>query len=83
MNDLSKLENILRAQKHLLHEEYSVKSIGIFGSVIRHEQQNESDVDILVAFDRAIDLLTFVHLKNYLSDILQVNVDLVMKKALK
>jgi len=32
---------------------------------------------------KAIDLLTFVNLKNYLSGLLNTNVDLVMKKALK
>jgi len=36
-----------------------------------------------VEFEKAIDLFTFVHLKNYLSDLLGVNVDLVTKKALK
>jgi predicted nucleotidyltransferase len=36
-----------------------------------------------VEFEKAIDLFTFVHLKNHLSDLLGVNVDLVTKKALK
>jgi len=83
MNDFNKLQNILQSQKPLLLEEYGVQSIGIFGSLARQEQDLASDVDILVEFNNPIDLLTFVHLKNYLSDILQVNVDLVMKKALK
>jgi len=34
-------------------------------------------------FQKATDLLSFVHLKNYLSDLLEANVDLVMKRALK
>jgi len=46
-------------------------------------QSEISDIDILVEFEKAIDLLTFVNLKNYLSDLLGTNVDLVMKKALK
>jgi predicted nucleotidyltransferase len=37
-------------------------------------------VDILVEFEKAIDLFTFVRLKNHLSDLLGVNVDLVTKK---
>jgi predicted nucleotidyltransferase len=40
-------------------------------------------VDILVEFERPIGLIEFVRLKNYLSDLLGVNVDLVMEKALK
>jgi len=55
----------------------------MFGSCVKNEQHETSDVDLLVEFDEAIDLFTFVNLKNYLSDLLNVNVDLVMKKALK
>jgi predicted nucleotidyltransferase len=40
-------------------------------------------VDILVEFERPIGLIEFVGLKNHLSDLLGVEVDLVMKKALK
>jgi hypothetical protein len=60
-----------------------IKEIGIFGSYIKHTEQENSDIDILVDFQKAVDLLTFVHLKNYLSELLKVDVDLVMKKALK
>jgi len=40
-------------------------------------------VDILVDFDETPSLLRFVHLENYLTDLLGMKVDLVMKKALK
>ena len=49
----------------------------------KEEQKETSDIDILVEFKKPIDLLTFVSLKNHLSDLLNVNVDLAMKKALK
>ena len=57
--------------------------IGIFGSFVKSKQNDTSDVDILVEFNKGIDLFTNVNLKNHLSDILEVKVDLVMKKALK
>jgi hypothetical protein len=60
-----------------------VKGIGIFGSYVKEEQKETSDVDILVEFEKPLGLLEFVGLKNYLSDLLGVNVDLVMRKALK
>lgn len=63
--------------------QYGVTEIGVFGSHVRDDHKENSDLDILVDFYKAIDLLTFVHLKNYLSDLLKMNVDLVMKKALK
>jgi predicted nucleotidyltransferase len=83
MITLDCLRNTLLAHKEELNQKYGVSEIGVFGSFVRNEQHETSDVDILVEFDKAVDLFTFVNLKNYLSDLLSVNVDLVMKKALK
>lgn len=73
----------LHAHKEELHQKYGVREIGVFGSVVKNEQHETSDVDTLVEFDKAVDLFAFVNLKNHLSDLLSINVDLVMKKALK
>jgi predicted nucleotidyltransferase len=83
MRDIEELKQILNKHKESLKEEYMIKEIGVFGSYIKNKEQEASDIDILVDFQNAVDLLTFVHLKNHLSDLLQVDVDLVMKKALK
>ncbi len=77
------IRKVLEAHKDELNHKHYVKSIGIFGSYLRGDQKETSDVDILVEFDRPIGLIEFVKLKNHLSDLLGVNVDLVMKKALK
>ncbi len=49
------------------------------------EETPNSDLDILVEFESGyrFGLLTFYHLENYLSDLLDVEVDLVMKDSLK
>ncbi|MDI3525785.1 nucleotidyltransferase family protein [Thermatribacter velox] len=73
----------LRALKPFLGEEYAVKEIGVFGSFVRGEESPESDLDILVEFEKPIGLLKFVDLKIRLSEALGVEVDLVMKSALK
>jgi len=83
MTNLENLKKTLQAHKEELNQKYGVSKIGVFGSFVKNEQNNTSDVDVLIEFDKAVDLLTFVNLKNYLSDLLNVNVDLVMKKALK
>ena len=83
MRTLQELKQILQAHKDKLNREYGVTEIGLYGSYIKNQHDRASDVDILVEFRTAIDLLTFVHLKNYLSDLLNMEVDLVMKKALK
>ena len=83
MTNLENLKKTLQAHKEELNQKYGVSEIGVFGSFVKNEQNNTSDVDVLIEFDKAVDLLTFVNLKNYLSDLLNVNVGLVMKKALK
>jgi len=80
------LENIicvLKDHKKELAEQYRVSEIGIFGSYVRGKQHKKSDVDILVDFYETPSLLQFIHLENYLTDLLGINVDLVMKKALR
>jgi predicted nucleotidyltransferase len=63
---------------------YGVKRIGLFGSLTRGEQTPESDLDILVEFER--DQKTFdnyMDLKIFLEELFACNVDLVVKEALK
>ncbi|HEX3130925.1 MAG TPA: nucleotidyltransferase family protein [Thermoanaerobaculia bacterium] len=62
---------------------FQVRSLGIFGSYVRHEQGPESDLDILVSFAKPPGLLTFLALENHLTDLLGIKVDLVMRDALK
>ncbi|MGZ9167097.1 MAG: nucleotidyltransferase family protein [Anaerolineales bacterium] len=50
---------------------------------VRSEQKNDSDLDILVTVKEAPSLLTFIAIENYLSDLLGIKVDLVMKDSLK
>ena len=69
--------------KLLLQESYKVRELGIFGSYIRQEQTETSDVDVLVEFSEVPSLLKFINLENYLSDNLGIKVDLVHKAGLK
>ncbi len=73
---------ILNKHRHEL-EAFGVKSIALFGSVARGEAQIESDVDILVEFERAIGLLRFLKLQHRLEELIGKRVDLVTQAALK
>jgi hypothetical protein len=73
----------LRQQIPSLAERYGVRSLGVFGSYVRHEQTSASDIDLLVTFDDTPSLLKFIELENYLTDLLGIQVDLVMEDALK
>ena len=72
----------LKELKPFLTNEFSVKEIGLFGSYSNDEQNEESDIDILVEFDKPIGW-KFFSLEKYLEDIFNRKVDLVTKKALK
>ncbi|WP_448604078.1 nucleotidyltransferase family protein [Thermoleptolyngbya sp.] len=77
------MQQWLVQNKSLLQERYKVKELGVFGSYVRQEQTEASDVDVLVEFSEIPSLLKFVNLENYLSDNLGVKVDLVHKSGLK
>ena len=81
--NLSAIQEILRQYKPQLSERYKVKTLGVFGSYVRKEQSEDSDLDLLVDFDEPPGLLKFIELENFLSDLLHVKVDLVMKSSLK
>ena len=73
----------LKKLKREVAEEYSVKTIGVFGSVARNEQTGQSDIDLLVEFSRPVGFVTFMRLENFLSERLGKQVDLVTSDSLK
>lgn len=73
---------ILSKHRHEL-KGFGVKSIALFGSAARGEAQRESDIDILVEFDRAVGFLKFLQLQHRLEELLGKRVDLVTQAALK
>lgn len=80
------LDNVLAVlREHLpaLREEYRVKSLAVFGSVVRDEATDQSDVDILVEFDSPPTFSLFMGLKERLEVILGIPVDLATPAALK
>jgi hypothetical protein len=83
MKDVEKIKELLGEHKKILSENFKVKEIGLFGSYVRGDQRAASDLDLLVEFEETISLLKFVALERYLSELLGVKVDLVMKSALR
>ena len=81
--DLNEILSILRKLLPYISQKYEVASLEVFGSYIRNQQDINSDLDVLVSFSKVPSLLKFIELKNYLSDKLQIKVDLVMKDSLK
>ncbi len=74
--------DVIRRVKPSLQQKYGVKSIGLFGSFAREEATTESDIDLLVEFDRPIGI-EFVDLADEIELILQRKVDLVSRNGVK
>ncbi len=75
---LSKLEEL----KPMLHNDFAVSKIGLFGSFSDNSYTENSDIDILVELDRPIGW-KFFSLQLYLEKIFGRKIDLVTKNALK
>ena len=82
MKSLDEIRTVLQAQKPHLAEKYGVKVIGVFGSYVRGEQRQDSDVDILIELERPARI-SLIELEGHLSDLLGVKVDLAIKKNLR
>jgi len=72
--ELSKLVDICRAN--------DVQRISIFGSVARGEDRPDSDIDLLVEFQKRKSLLSLVALERKLAEALGREVDLLTEAAI-
>ena len=82
MKNLDSIKKQLELHKQRLKDKYHIRSIGLFGSVVRGDASDASDIDILVEFEKPIGL-DFVILGDELEEILGVKVDLVTPNAIK
>lgn len=73
---------LLKSRKRQL-KKFGVHSLSIFGSVARDQARKNSDVDILVDFEKPVGLFEFTRLKMYLEKTLGRKVDLVTTDALR
>jgi len=75
--------DIIRGSNAEIKARYGVRRLGLFGSYVRGQEGKRSDIDILVSFNRDIDLFEFIDLREFLETRLCGKVDLVMESALK
>ena len=80
---LEELRRDLRAMLPELRQRYPISYLGVFGSWVRGEQREGSDLDLLVDFDGPIDLFAYAGLQETIACRLGVPVDLVHRPGLK
>ena len=72
----------LRSAKPELKKKYPIKALALFGSFSRNENNESSDIDVMVEFSEPIGI-RFIDLAEELEEILQRKVDLVSRKGIK
>jgi len=85
MNNLENIISKLVENKSTIKKKYKIKQIGVFGSFVRGENQKNSDIDILIEYDRrkTFTIFDFIRLEEYLTGLLGIKVDLALKSKLK
>jgi len=83
MKNLDEVRTTIRQHRNVLAEKYGVAVVGIFGSYVRGEQEQQSDIDLLAEILRPISLFEIVGAEIYLSETLGVKVDLVPKRSVR
>ena len=81
--NLQNIKQKLTELKPELHTRFGVSEIGVFGSWVRGEQKEGSDIDVLVDFDRSIDLFDLMELQEYLEVQFHRKVDIAIKRSLR
>jgi predicted nucleotidyltransferase len=84
MKDINEIKKRLEDYKPIIKEKFKIKEIGIFGSFVRGEESTKSDIDILVDFEKDGETFdNYIEHKYFLQKLLGLEVDLIMKGALK
>lgn len=65
-------------------KKFGIKRIGLFGSYIRNEQTGDSDIDLIVEFEKGKATLdNFIDLADYLEELLNKKVDLLTVEGVR
>ena len=72
---------ILQERMPVLEREYGVASLALFGSYVRGEEREDSDLDVLVELSRPMGMLAFIALGDYLSELVGKRVDLTTTRS--
>lgn len=78
------MNEILARRQEILSvaEKHGARNVRVFGSVVRGEATEESDLDFLVEMNKQSSLLDRIAIINELQDLLHSKVDVVNEKAL-
>ena len=75
--------SILHSHNSELRQNFGVQSLSLFGSVARDEARPDSDVDLLVEFNRPVGFFGLIALQEHLASLFGCKVDLGTPRSLR
>ena len=73
----------LKTHKEEMRQKFGVTKIGLFGSYVRNEAKEDSDIDIAVEMNEEHIFRNFFALEQYLRNHLRKNVDIGTESSIK
>jgi uncharacterized protein len=83
MKSKNEILDKLKELKPILEQNYNITEIGLFGSYLRGEQTENSDIDILLDHKNGLTFFKLIDLEKFLEKTFNVKVDIAFKKYLK
>ena len=79
------LEDIRRLRPEIMElaRKYRARKVSVFGSLVRGEMREDSDIDFLVDFDSDFRLTDIIRLTQKLEELVGRKVDVVPRQALR
>ncbi len=84
VKEIHRILNVLRKHKKEIEKRFSVKKIGVFGSIVREEHTEQSDIDIYIEFDlQTLTYEKYLELFEYLEKLFDRRIDLITKDGVE
>ena len=81
---LAEILKILRQQKRVLHAQFGVLDLAVFGSYVSDQQTNKSDVDLFANLKPEYKTFdNYMELRFFLEEQLQKKIDLALKESIR
>ena len=77
--------DFLARNKQYFRDRFGITKIGLFGSYARNDQSNDSDIDLIVEFEKNTPNLYDVkrEIKDFIKQNLSLNADIAREKYIK
>lgn len=75
--------SLLKNKKPELEKRYAISELGLFGSYARGDNNENSDIDILVDFSGRIDGFDYIRLAHELEDMFKQKIDMISRRGIK